>query len=252
MSSSQIQASWISLYVANGLLESTNTVQSLASWIASWSLNNFVDKLPQANLNALTSEFSDHSPLILTNRLLDYGPIPLKTVLLKIKLQGLKACLKNWRQTVRLAESASAVTLHARLDQLDLLAESGPLSSNNIEIRTNIIKDLMCLENRLIKDLKQKAKCKWAKEGDENSGFFHGIINSRLNRSRLNGLNILGSWVTDPPSIKDHIFYVFESKFKETNLSRPTSSSNLFKHLSLEDITFLDRPFSNQEIKDAV
>ncbi|GKD28887.1 cytochrome P450, partial [Tanacetum coccineum] len=58
----------------------------------------FVDKLPQANLNALT-------------------------ILLKIKLQGVKACLKNWRQTVRLAESASAVTLRARLDQLDLLAE---------------------------------------------------------------------------------------------------------------------------------
>ncbi|GJS55576.1 RNA-directed DNA polymerase, eukaryota, reverse transcriptase zinc-binding domain protein [Tanacetum coccineum] len=110
----------------------------------------------QANLNALTSEFSNHSPLLLTNRLLDYGPIPFKfynswmmhkdfksvisscwtsiadirpfnnkTILLKRKLQGLKACLKNWRQTVCLVESASAVTHHARLDQLDLLAESG-------------------------------------------------------------------------------------------------------------------------------
>nr|GEV71339.1 RNA-directed DNA polymerase, eukaryota, reverse transcriptase zinc-binding domain protein [Tanacetum cinerariifolium] len=77
---------------------------------------------------------------------------------------------------------ASAVTLRARLDQIDFLAESGPLSPNKIEIRTNIVKDLMCLENQLIKDLKQKAKCKWAKN----------------------------------------------------------------------DITFLDRPFSNQEIKDAV
>ncbi|GJR65249.1 putative RNA-directed DNA polymerase [Tanacetum coccineum] len=153
---------------------------------------------------------------------------------------------------VRLTEGASAVTLRARLDQLDLLAESGPLSPNNIEIRFNIVKDLMCLENQLIKDLKQKAKCKWAKDGDENSGFFHGIINSRLNRSRLNGLNILGSWVTEPSLITEHIFHVFEKKFKETNLSRPTFSSNLFNHLSLEDITFLDRPFSNQEIKDAV
>ncbi|PWA63138.1 hypothetical protein CTI12_AA357360 [Artemisia annua] len=25
-------------------------------------------------------------------------------------------------------------------------------------------------------------RCKWAKDGDENSEFFHGIINSRLNR----------------------------------------------------------------------
>ncbi|GJX77774.1 hypothetical protein Tco_0324585 [Tanacetum coccineum] len=173
-------------------------------------------------------------------------------IVFKRKLQGLKACLKNWRQVVRLTEGASVITLRARLDQLDLLAESGPLSLNNIEIRFNIVKDLMCFPNPLIKDLKQKAKCKWAKDGDENSGFFHGIINSRLNRSRLNGLNILGSWVTEPSLITEHIFHVFEKKFKETNLSRPTFSSNLFNHLSLEDITFLDRPFSNQEIKDPV
>nr|GEX40303.1 hypothetical protein [Tanacetum cinerariifolium] len=147
---------------------------------------------------------------------------------------------------------ASAVTLCARLDQLDLLAKAGPLSPNNIKIRTIIVKDLMCLENQLIKDLKQKAKYKWAKDGDENSRFFHGINNSRLNRSRLNGLNFLGSWVTEPSLIKEHIFHVFENKFKETYLSRPTFSSNLFNHLSLEDNTFLDRPFSNKEIKDAV
>ncbi|PWA94690.1 cytochrome P450 [Artemisia annua] len=135
---------------------------------------HYIDKWPQANLNALTSEFSDHSPLLLSNCLLDYGPIPFKfynswmfhkdfksvistccasiadigpfnnkTVLLKRKLQSLKACLKNWRQAVRLAESASAVALRARLDQIDLLAESGPLSPNNIEIRANTIKDLM-------------------------------------------------------------------------------------------------------------
>ncbi|GJU62549.1 reverse transcriptase domain-containing protein [Tanacetum coccineum] len=84
---------------------------------------------------------------------------------LKVKLR------RPGYEAVRLTEGASVVTLRARLDQLDLLTESGPLSPNNIEIRTNIVKDLMCLENQLIKDLKQKAKCKWAKDSDENSRY---------------------------------------------------------------------------------
>ncbi|GJQ98326.1 putative RNA-directed DNA polymerase, eukaryota, reverse transcriptase zinc-binding domain protein [Tanacetum coccineum] len=38
----------------------------------------------------------------------------------------------------------------------------------------------------------------------------------------------------------------------EPNNSRPTFPSNLFKRLSHEDTLFLDHPFTNQEIKDAV
>ncbi|GJS89124.1 putative RNA-directed DNA polymerase, eukaryota, reverse transcriptase zinc-binding domain protein, partial [Tanacetum coccineum] len=43
-----------------------------------------------------------------------------------------------------------------------------------------------------------------------------------------------------------------KAKIKEPNNSRPTFTSNLFKHLSYEGSLFLDHPFTNQEIKDAV
>ncbi|GJX68688.1 hypothetical protein Tco_0304415 [Tanacetum coccineum] len=39
---------------------------------------------------------------------------------------------------------------------------------------------------------------------------------------------------------------------KESNISRPRFSCNLFKHISLENVTFLELPFTSEEIKDAV
>ncbi|GKD73877.1 RNA-directed DNA polymerase, eukaryota, partial [Tanacetum coccineum] len=100
--------------------------------------------------------------------------------------------------------------------------------------------------------LRQKAKRRWALEGDENSCFFHGIINSNRNRSRINELNIHGSWTTDPTTIKSHTFQVYSSKFKEDVISRPTFSSDNLKKLSSDDLVILDYPISDEEIKDAV
>nr|GEX40755.1 RNA-directed DNA polymerase, eukaryota [Tanacetum cinerariifolium] len=86
-----------------------------------------------------------------------------------------------------------------------------------------------------------------------SSGLFDlSLCGLRQNRSRINGLNILGSWVSEPPLLKDHIFQVFKSNFKEENTSRPSFTSGLFKTLTFEDSCSLDLPIAVQEIKDAV
>ncbi|GJY05409.1 RNA-directed DNA polymerase, eukaryota [Tanacetum coccineum] len=51
---------------------------------------------------------------------------------------------------------------------------------------------------------------------------------------------------------KNHIFNSFESKFKEPNTSRPAFASNLFKHLSCDEVQLLDQPFTSLEIKEVV
>ncbi|GKA86928.1 hypothetical protein Tco_0808639 [Tanacetum coccineum] len=98
--------------------------------------------------------------------------------------------------------------------------------------------------------LNLKVRC--AVDGDENSHFFHGMLNSKLNHSRINGLNILGPWITNPVLIKNHIYQFYESKFKETSNRRPTFTSNLFKHISVEDSNLLNCTITPQEIKDAI
>ncbi|GJU16320.1 RNA-directed DNA polymerase, eukaryota [Tanacetum coccineum] len=133
----------------------------------------------------------------------------------KKKLQQLKISIKSWRCDVQSSDSAAIVTLCNSLDVLDLKAETIPLSPNKAIACINIIKGLTALEHAKILDLHQKEKVRWVRDGDENSRFFHGMINSNSNRVRINVLNISGSWITDPVTIKEHIFQSFESKHEE-------------------------------------
>ncbi|GJU10200.1 RNA-directed DNA polymerase, eukaryota [Tanacetum coccineum] len=163
---------------------------------------HIVDLWPNSHILALPREFSDHSPLLLTNSCVDFGPSPFKFY-------------NSWL----LHKDFPSIFLSSWLNSV------GP---------------------------SPKAKVRWALKGDENARFFHGIINNNRNRCRINGLNILGAWVTNPVSIKNHIFNSFESKFKEPNTSRHAFTSNLFKHLSCDEIQLLDQPFTSLEIKEAV
>nr|GFA06011.1 RNA-directed DNA polymerase, eukaryota [Tanacetum cinerariifolium] len=48
------------------------------------------------------------------------------------------------------------------------------------------------------RDAAQKSKIKWAIEGDENSKFFHGIINKKRSYLSIRGVFVDGIWCTDP------------------------------------------------------
>ncbi|GKB15937.1 putative RNA-directed DNA polymerase [Tanacetum coccineum] len=176
----------------------------------------------------------------------------LPAVAFKIKLQRLKRSIRHWRSIVKHSETKMCLDLRNKVDTLDNKAELTSLSPTEVEERNNSIKLLANFECRKVKDLKQIAKLKWAAKGDENSHFFHGIINSRRHRSRINGLNIHGNWITEPLVIKNHVYNSFCDRFKEENPSRPLFSSNLFKQLSLEDSHSLDCSFTIEEIKAAV
>nr|GEZ38588.1 RNA-directed DNA polymerase, eukaryota [Tanacetum cinerariifolium] len=44
----------------------------------------------------------------------------------------------------------------------------------------------------------QKAKVKWSIKGDENTSFFHGVINKKRNLFNIRGIMVDGSWVDEP------------------------------------------------------
>ncbi|GJV81212.1 RNA-directed DNA polymerase, eukaryota [Tanacetum coccineum] len=58
-------------------------------------------------------------------------------------------------------------------------------------------KDLHDINMRHSLDLAQKAKIKWSIEGDENSKFFHGIINKKQSHLAIRGVLVKGDWIDD-------------------------------------------------------
>ncbi|GJV39416.1 hypothetical protein Tco_1417856 [Tanacetum coccineum] len=69
-------------------------------------------------------------------------------------------------------------------------------------------------------EISQKAKIKWAIEGDENVKFFHGILNKKRSQSQIRGVMANGVWIDDPVKVKDEFLMHFRSRFDKPLLNR--------------------------------
>ncbi|XP_021999377.1 uncharacterized protein LOC110896221 [Helianthus annuus] len=101
-------------------------------------------------------------------------------------------------------------------------------------------------------DLKQRSRVKWAVEGDENTSFFHNIVNANQSSNRINGLMMNGVWETDPPLIKDSICSFFAQKFLEPMEVRPRLTCPYLGQVTDAEGEMLVALFSLTEIKDAI
>ncbi|GJW61680.1 cytochrome P450 [Tanacetum coccineum] len=150
--------------------------------------NHVIQRWPNSYVFALPREFCNHTPLLLKNLTVDYVPTPFKLYNSWIDHTGFLSLVQNsWSSVVN---GPPLVNIRDKGDGIDNKAESHPLNFEEIDDRIQWVKLLANFEHQKVKDLRQKAKLKWALEGDENSQFFHGIINNRRNRARINGLNI--------------------------------------------------------------
>ncbi|GJX75161.1 cytochrome P450 [Tanacetum coccineum] len=122
--------------------------------------SQFIDRWPTAYVTALTKEYFDNSPLLLNLSSGDFSPVPFRFFNSWLHFDDFKPMLlKCW------AEYHSRETLY----KIDLKAEVAPLSANDIELRSLTVKELTIIDHLRLKDLRQRAKSRWALEGDENS-----------------------------------------------------------------------------------
>nr|GEW61578.1 cytochrome P450 [Tanacetum cinerariifolium] len=120
------------------------------------------DIWPNSHIMALPRELSDHSHLLLTNLCVDFRPSPFKFYNSWILHNDFPSIfLSSWinsRSSVKLKESAPAVSLRDMIDAIDTKAEISPLTTQDIENGTLMVNDLMAFEHRNLKDLRQKSK----------------------------------------------------------------------------------------------
>nr|GEZ89533.1 RNA-directed DNA polymerase, eukaryota, reverse transcriptase zinc-binding domain protein [Tanacetum cinerariifolium] len=101
-------------------------------------------------------------------------------------------------------------------------------------------------------DLFQKSHINWDIEGDENSNFFHGLVNQRNRSNLIQGIMHEGVWVTDPLQVKGSFLNFFKEKFQphvptiDFLVILTSSGLNPFDRDSLKKNVSLD------EIKNAV
>ncbi|GJR61323.1 putative RNA-directed DNA polymerase, eukaryota, reverse transcriptase zinc-binding domain protein, partial [Tanacetum coccineum] len=134
----------------------------------------------QAKLSVVLEKgIPNHRPILLKESQVDYGPTPFRgLVLFKKKLQNLKKVIQGWVGSNKYDSYALKKYHQKWLSSIDVKIDHGNASEEDYKNRKDSLTFLGVLDRMEARDLAQKAKIKWALEGDENMSFFHGTPNS--------------------------------------------------------------------------
>ncbi|GKA53134.1 RNA-directed DNA polymerase, eukaryota, reverse transcriptase zinc-binding domain protein, partial [Tanacetum coccineum] len=92
----------------------------------------------------------------------------------------------------------------------------------------------------------------WAVEGDENSKYYHGVINKKRNNLAIRGVLVDGNWVESPQLVKNEFYTHFKQRFEKPNLSGIQFDREFPNKICSEQAVDLEREVSKEEVKRAV
>ncbi|GJT02597.1 hypothetical protein Tco_0823766 [Tanacetum coccineum] len=134
---------------------------------------------------------------------------------------------------------------------LDEAIDKGNGSEELVQKRLIILNKIQQISNTQMSEVAQKAKIKWVVEGDENTKFFHGMLNKKRSQSNIRGIMANGS-DNNPEMLKTNSLIIFRCRFD--NLWRIRARINIcFPNvLSNDQRDDLDRMVTKEEVKRAV
>ncbi|GKA28601.1 RNA-directed DNA polymerase, eukaryota [Tanacetum coccineum] len=200
---------------------------------------------PSLSALCLDRHLSDHRPIIMREVVADYGPTPFRVYHSWFNKEGFDKLVTDYW-------SSSNFVGSTRISDLDKLLESGDSNEELVNERISLLKELHNINKCHSLDMAQKAKVRWAIEGDENSKFFHGIINKKRSQLAIRGVLIEGDWIDKPCNVKNEFLNHFSNRFARPSGPCIELDSNMFKKLSSEQIVDLECEVTYDEIKRAV
>nr|GEZ01302.1 RNA-directed DNA polymerase, eukaryota [Tanacetum cinerariifolium] len=203
----------------------------------------FVSLFPHVSAIYLDKHLSDHRPILLRDVISDYGATPFRfyhswfklngfeqmvintwnsisledrngMIRFRKKLQLLKKDFRSWVANYKKDQSRSVTEIKSKLQAIDKLIDQGGVNDDLLLSRNDLMKQLQVIKSTEDCDRVQKAKIQWAIEGDENSKFYHGIINRKRANLSIKGIMVDGEWVDDPNRVKEEFRSHFSSRFQ--------------------------------------
>nr|GEW46000.1 RNA-directed DNA polymerase, eukaryota [Tanacetum cinerariifolium] len=100
--------------------------------------------------------------------------------------------------------------------------------------------------------LNSRAKIKWVVEGDENTKFFHGMLNKKRNQRSIRDIMVNGTWIDDPMKVKYEFLDHFRNRFDKPPENRARIDICFPNVLSNDQRDDLERMVTKEEVKKAV
>nr|GEV04940.1 RNA-directed DNA polymerase, eukaryota [Tanacetum cinerariifolium] len=214
---------------------------------------------PYIYLITLDRFLSDHRPILLRfNSFVSstWNSISIQEpngmIMFVKKLKILKGQIRLWVKDKKDKANIVKKNLKKKIADIDLHLDKGDVTPDTLGDRLASFNKLLELEKTKAIDLAQKAKIKWAIEGDENSKYFQGIINKQRNNLAIRGIMEDGHWIEEPSAVKNEFLSHFKDRFDVPCKNRLFLDMPFPNMLSSDQILDLEKPFSKEEIKGAV
>jgi len=171
---------------------------------------------------------------------------------LKQKLKMIKLSLKDWHQRHSQNMEGKISSVKNHIFFFDSKAETSKLLEEEVneihELSVNLhsLSWVQCSMNW------QKSRLKWLQEGDENSKLFHGVMSARRRWNNIHMVNVNGVNVEGVHNVRNAVFNHFSNHFRNLNVVRPGVDNLPFRKLSFVEAGNLTKPFTVEEVKQAV
>ena len=233
----------------------------------------------QQDLDART--VSDHSPVILDSSPPKWGPTPFRfeNAWLEHKhfgrefenwwkeipvegwegykwmkrLQKIKSYLKKWNNDVFGDTELIEAGIYNRLKELDRFETEAIWNEDLRRERVNLKKELHDITVKKEIMTRQKLRVQWAKEGDANSRLFHRLLNARKSKNLISKIERdNGEVLTNEEDIVGEIVRFYEKLYSYADSEILGFEGVEWVGIDTLLSEWLERPFNEEEIKEAV
>lgn len=235
----------------------------------------WITTFPSMKMSLLQRGLSDHCPLYVHSQTRNSGPRPFRFLncwlsdpkcmnIVKStwnaatnqsaleKLKSVKKSLKEWNHNEFGNIDLKIKCLESTIQEFDELSNKRNLDSQELELQKKAQIDLWTWMKRKEVYWAQNSRIRWLKEGDRNTNFFHTVASIKRRKNAINSIEIEGEKISSPTRIKKEAVKFFKEIFREEHMERPVFEGLQFNKLSQDQAENLIKPFSNDEIDEAM
>nr|GEZ00908.1 RNA-directed DNA polymerase, eukaryota, reverse transcriptase zinc-binding domain protein [Tanacetum cinerariifolium] len=176
----------------------------------------FHDVFPHITGTVLEKGVPDHRSILLKESVADYGHTPFRFFHSWHDIEGFHDLVVDTWKKYDSSESNAMLSFKKKLQNLKqvIRVDQGTATSDDLRCRVSSMKILRDIKRKEVSDLAQKAKIKWAIEGDENTSFFHGSLKKKRCQIAIQGVLKNGAWIEDQGEEKAKFYNYFLNGFR--------------------------------------
>nr|GEZ48051.1 hypothetical protein [Tanacetum cinerariifolium] len=213
-----------------------------------------LDLFPNLTGLILQCHLSDHRPILLKETHVDYGPTPFRLYHSWFLEDNFHSVIEDsWNNdALREETKIDRKVIQDSLIEIDHCLDKGNGIPNDLTKRANLFRDLKDIDHKDSIDLAQNSKIKWAVEGNENSKFFHGIVNKKKRHLAIKGILVDGECIENSNRVKSEFYSYYSNLFLAPAWDRSLFDVKFPRCLNSDQVFDLEDMVSNEEIKRAV